>query len=179
MEEPSEFEEYHELETDLYDYLTKEDFDEALAKYSGRTWFVCWIFILSFTATILNGFHVMSYVFYSVSPKHWCSIPVLEEANWTPEQIQAVSSPRWLIIRTNANRIELDICLVLIHNRERERDGGGEEEERDGQSNTRNDVFIKLDKLHRDGNVVVSITMPSPALFYSYHRCTYKILRRP
>ncbi|KAF7418175.1 hypothetical protein HZH68_000828 [Vespula germanica] len=170
MEEPSEFEEYHEVETDLYDYLTKEDFEEALAAYSSRTWFVCWIFILSFTATILNGFHVMSYVFYSVSPKHWCSIPVLEEANWTPEQIRAVSSPRWLIIRTNANRIELDICLVLIHNRERERDGGGEEEERDGQSNTRNDVFIKLDKLHRDGNVVVSITMPSPALFYSYHR---------
>ncbi|KAF7411863.1 hypothetical protein HZH66_000759 [Vespula vulgaris] len=143
MEEPSEFEEYHELETDLYDYLTREDFEEALTAYSSRT---------------------------CVSPKHWCSIPVLEEANWTPEQIRAVSSPRWLIIRTNANRIELDICLVLIHNRERERDGGGEEEERDGQSNTRNDVFIKLDKLHRDGNVVVSITMPSPALFYSYHR---------
>ncbi|KAL2740284.1 solute carrier family 22 member 6-like [Vespula squamosa] len=153
-------------------YLTKEDFEEALAEYSSREWFVYWIFILSFTSTILNGFHVMSYVFYSVTPKHWCSIPVLEEANWTPKQIRAVSSPRWLIIRTNANRIELDICLVLIHNRERERDGGDEEEERDGQSNTRNDVFIKLDKLHRDGNVVVSITMPSPVLFYSYHRCT-------
>ncbi|KAI4500619.1 hypothetical protein M0802_004211 [Mischocyttarus mexicanus] len=72
--------------------LTKEDFEVALTAYSKRTWFIVWLFMLCFTSCILNGFHVMSYVFYSVTPKHWCSIPALEKANWTPKQIRAVSS---------------------------------------------------------------------------------------
>ncbi|XP_043487909.1 organic cation transporter protein-like [Polistes fuscatus] len=72
--------------------LTKDDFEVALAAYSKRTWFITWLFMLCFTSCTLNGFHVMSYVFYSVSPKHWCSIPALEKANWTSEQIRTVSS---------------------------------------------------------------------------------------
>ncbi|KAG7213733.1 hypothetical protein KM043_002967 [Ampulex compressa] len=74
--------------------LNNEDFEKALLGYGRRRRFMLGLFLLCTSPGILNGFHVMVYVFYGHTPKHWCSIPTLEDANWTPEQIRNVSSPR-------------------------------------------------------------------------------------
>ncbi|XP_046737944.1 uncharacterized protein LOC124406552 [Diprion similis] len=69
-------------------------FEAALLNYGSRKCFMLGLFLLCTSPGILNGFHVMVYVFYGYTPQHWCAIPVLEKAGWTPEQIRNISSPK-------------------------------------------------------------------------------------
>lgn len=69
-------------------------FEAALVKYGSRKCFMLGLFLLCTSPGILNGFHVMVYVFLGQTPKHWCAVPILVNAGWTPEQIRNISSPK-------------------------------------------------------------------------------------
>ena len=73
-----------------------EAFEKAILKYGSRKFFLIGLFLLCSSPGIINGFHVMTYVFYSNTPKHWCSIPELKKANWTTNQILNISSPLYV-----------------------------------------------------------------------------------
>ncbi|XP_048506554.1 organic cation transporter protein-like isoform X2 [Athalia rosae] len=69
-------------------------FEGALLNYGSRKCFMLGLFLLCTSPGILNGFHVMVYVFYGHTPRHWCAVPALDNAGWTPEQIRNISSPK-------------------------------------------------------------------------------------
>ncbi|XP_012271124.1 organic cation transporter protein [Orussus abietinus] len=69
------------------------NFEKALLHYGSRKGFVVGLFLLCASPGILNGFHVMVYVFYGHTPKHWCSVRILEEAGWSASEVRNVSSP--------------------------------------------------------------------------------------
>ncbi|RZF37035.1 hypothetical protein LSTR_LSTR004723 [Laodelphax striatellus] len=57
----------------------------------------CWlwkVFLLTALPGFFNAMHMMSYVFFTTIPPHWCKIDELGAAGWTQEQIRNVSSPK-------------------------------------------------------------------------------------
>lgn len=88
------------LESTSNSNLVSEDvaFEEAILKYGSRKCFLIGLFLLCSSPGIINGFHVMTYVFFGNTPKHWCSISELEKANWTTDHILKISSPTYVLI---------------------------------------------------------------------------------
>uniref|UniRef100_A0A1B6FR82 Major facilitator superfamily (MFS) profile domain-containing protein n=2 Tax=Cuerna arida TaxID=1464854 RepID=A0A1B6FR82_9HEMI len=68
--------------------------DFALEKVNERTLWICTLFLLCSSPGTLNAWHILVSNFYAFVPPHWCQVPDLLEAEWTPDQIRAVSSPR-------------------------------------------------------------------------------------
>lgn len=77
----------------MQDETEREVLEKSLDKIGNRSWWIWLIFILCSSPGVFNAAHIMSYVFLSHTPTHWCRIDELIAANWTTEQIRNVSSP--------------------------------------------------------------------------------------
>ncbi|XP_022199654.2 organic cation transporter protein isoform X3 [Nilaparvata lugens] len=60
---------------------------------SHSSWWLWGVFALTTLPGAFNAMHIMSYVFLTDVPPHWCQVSQLQAANWTQEQIRNVSSP--------------------------------------------------------------------------------------
>lgn len=75
--------------------LARKEVDASLKKIneSKKSWM--WlVFFLTATPGLLNGMHIMSYVFFVDNYPHYCDIPSLETSRWTSEQIRNISLPK-------------------------------------------------------------------------------------
>lgn len=70
----------------------KEEIDLVLEKLckTNKSW-LCLIFILTASPGVLNGMHIMSYIFFVDNEPHYCNIPSLEKAGWTANEIMNIS----------------------------------------------------------------------------------------
>lgn len=84
-----------EITEDRRQQILKEEIDLALEKIcKQRKKWLYMMFFLAASPGILNGMHLMAYVFYVDTQPFYCKIPELERAGWTGEQIRNVSLPK-------------------------------------------------------------------------------------
>lgn len=68
-----------------------EVLEKSLDKIGNRGCWIWCVFLMASTPGLFNAAHIMSYVFLSHTPTHWCLIDELVKANWTNEEIRSVS----------------------------------------------------------------------------------------
>nr|XP_018897257.1 PREDICTED: organic cation transporter protein-like [Bemisia tabaci]XP_018897258.1 PREDICTED: organic cation transporter protein-like [Bemisia tabaci] len=71
------------------------EFDKALESINRnkKVWLFTFFLLVSMPG-ILNSIHISVYVFFTGTPEHWCTIPQLENAGWTPAEIRNFTVPR-------------------------------------------------------------------------------------
>uniref|UniRef100_A0A1B6E2F2 Major facilitator superfamily (MFS) profile domain-containing protein n=2 Tax=Clastoptera arizonana TaxID=38151 RepID=A0A1B6E2F2_9HEMI len=69
-----------------------EVLEKTLEKVGNEGWWVWCVFFMASTPGLFNAAHIMSYVFLSHTPTHWCQIDELVATNWTNQQIISVST---------------------------------------------------------------------------------------
>jgi len=70
-----------------------EEIERLLERKAKNKCWLLWFFFLCSSPGILNSMHLTVSVFFTQIPPHWCSVPELEEVDWTQDQIRIVSSP--------------------------------------------------------------------------------------
>jgi hypothetical protein len=72
---------------------TQDDLEAAIEEIGGNKKWVWIIFFLLSTPGVFNIWHLTAYVFLGQALPYWCSVPELQAAGWTSEQIRNISSP--------------------------------------------------------------------------------------
>lgn len=74
-----------------------DDLEPALESIGQKVRWQFILFLLVSAPGVLNAIHISVYVFVTHNSPHWCTIPDLENANWTSSQIRSFSIPEWVI----------------------------------------------------------------------------------
>jgi hypothetical protein len=72
---------------------TQDGLEAAIEELGGKKKWVWLIFLLVSTPGVFNIWHLTAYVFLGQPLPYWCSVPELQAAHWTSEQIRNISSP--------------------------------------------------------------------------------------
>nr|XP_018901034.1 PREDICTED: organic cation transporter protein-like [Bemisia tabaci] len=70
-----------------------DDLEPALESIGQKVRWQFILFLLVSAPGVLNAIHISVYVFVTHNSPHWCTIPDLENANWTSSQIRSFSIP--------------------------------------------------------------------------------------
>ncbi|RZF39143.1 hypothetical protein LSTR_LSTR005771 [Laodelphax striatellus] len=68
--------------------------EAALDRVGSRSsWWLWGVFALTTLPGAFNAMHIMSYVFLTTVPTHWCQVSELQAAGWNQQEIRTVSAP--------------------------------------------------------------------------------------